>query len=156
MKMETIGVKNFGGKVDITDPCYNRDVWCRMNDVRIKEGEYTCGVWWKRRRYTVAGKAHYYKIVGAIGIYLDGIIPEHSLMQYVGDIGVDAGLAGFFHDKPDFTDAQWNAFCSQIAKGVVWLTDIGFFSMSGDGDGEYEVFAARDGSEATALEIRFA
>ena len=77
-------------------------------------------------------------------------------MEWIGNIGVDAGLAGFFHDKPDFTDAQWTAFCDQIKTGDTWLTDLGFFSVSGYGDGAYKVFAAKTGNEVTALEIRFA
>ena len=35
---------DFHGSVDITDPCYNRDVWCRMTDVKIRNGVYTC-IW---------------------------------------------------------------------------------------------------------------
>ena len=31
-----------GGLVDVTDPCYTRDVWCRMNDVRVRPGKYNC------------------------------------------------------------------------------------------------------------------
>ncbi|MBQ6518404.1 MAG: hypothetical protein IJI14_06775 [Anaerolineaceae bacterium] len=34
----------FGENIDITDPCYSRDVWCRMNDVEIESGEYGCYV----------------------------------------------------------------------------------------------------------------
>ena len=45
MRRKKIGVMDFHGSVDITDPCYDRDTWCRMNDVKIKEGDYTCVVW---------------------------------------------------------------------------------------------------------------
>lgn len=38
MRRKKIGVMDFHGSVDITDPCYDRDTWCRMNDVKIKEG----------------------------------------------------------------------------------------------------------------------
>ena len=31
MRKKTIGKLSFGPTVDITDPCYDRDVWCRMN-----------------------------------------------------------------------------------------------------------------------------
>ena len=36
MRRKKIGIKDFHGSVDITDPCYSRDVWCRMNDMKIK------------------------------------------------------------------------------------------------------------------------
>ena len=45
MRRKKIGVMDFHGSVDITDPCYDKDVWCRMNDVKISDGEYTCNVW---------------------------------------------------------------------------------------------------------------
>ena len=45
MRKKTIGKLSFGPTVDITDPCYDRDVWCRMNKVSIKQGSYTCVVW---------------------------------------------------------------------------------------------------------------
>ena len=45
MRKTKIGVMDFHGSVDITDPCYDKDVWCRMNNVKISEGEYACYVW---------------------------------------------------------------------------------------------------------------
>ena len=46
MRRKKIGAMDFHGSVDITDPCYNRDVWCRMNDVKIHDGSYTCIAWY--------------------------------------------------------------------------------------------------------------
>ena len=45
MRRKKIGTMDFHGSVDITDPCYNRDVWCRMTDVKIRNGVYTCMAW---------------------------------------------------------------------------------------------------------------
>lgn len=42
MRRKKIGTMNFHGSVDITDPCYDRDVWFRMTDVKIRKGVYTC------------------------------------------------------------------------------------------------------------------
>lgn len=69
MRKTKIGVMDFHGSVDITDPCYDKDVWCRMNNVKISEGEYACYVW----RHTDKGKyedgtPYSYLLVGAIGI----------------------------------------------------------------------------------------
>lgn len=51
MRKTKIGVMDFHGSVDITDPCYNKDVWCRMNNVKISEGEYCEPIGFKRIRF---------------------------------------------------------------------------------------------------------
>lgn len=155
MRRKKIGVKNFNGSVDITDPCYDRDVWCRMNDVKIKEGDYTCMVWRSSTTMTHHGVDYKNTVVGIIGIYLDGVIPPQKSMEEIGSIGVDAGLAGFFHNKPDYSDDAWSKFCDRIRHGDAWLIDEGFYSSSGYGDGCYGVYAQKTDGEITALEIRF-
>lgn len=152
-----IGRKDFQGSVDITDPCYNRNVWCRMNAVQIHEGEYDCCVWYETRSNTYGGKVCTSKIVKIIGIYFHGIVPLQDSMEEIGEIGVDAGIAGFFHQKPDYDVDGWSNFCSTLRNGDAWLTDAGFFSYSGDGDGAYPVYAYRlpDNGTICALEIRF-
>ena len=155
MRRKKIGIKDFHGSVDVTDPCYNRDVWCRMNGVKIKEGEYTCLVWYHTDKGTDNGKPYAYKVVGIIGIYLDGRIPVQKAMKEIGSIGVDAGLAGFFHNKPDYDDDAWSAFCDRIRNGDAWITEDGFYSSSGYGDGCYGVYAQEQNGEIVALEIRF-
>ena len=37
---ETLSVPR--GEIDLTDPCYDKKTWCRINDVQIKPGEYRC------------------------------------------------------------------------------------------------------------------
>ena len=155
MRRKKIGVKDFHGSVDITDPCYNKDVWCRMDDVRIKEGEYTCIAWYHTDKGEYNGKPYAYKMVGIIGIYLKGKIPRQKAMKEIGSIGVDAGLAGFFHNKPDYDDDAWSAFCDRVHQGNVWMTEDGFYSSSGYGDGWYGVYAKKQNGEIVALEIRF-
>ena len=93
--------------------------------------------------------------VGIIGIYLDGKIPERRSMREIGEIGVDAGLAGFFENKPDYNDDEWGEFCDAIMEGNAWMIDCGVFSSSGWGDGCYGVYAHKTKGEIDALEIRF-
>lgn len=146
-----IGWHDFNGSVDITDPCYDKDIWCRKNDVKISEGKYQCVTWIYRKR----GK-HPDRRVSIIGIYLSGYIPSQNDMEYIGEIGVDAGLAGFFNNKPDYTDAEWSKFCDKLCDGDAWLTEEGFWSSSGYGDGCYPVYAAKNQQGViNALEIRF-
>lgn len=47
MRNKLIGRKHLEGLVNITDPCYDKDVWCRMSTT-AKEGTYECRV-----RYTI-------------------------------------------------------------------------------------------------------
>lgn len=156
MRKTKIGVMDFHGSVDITDPCYDKDVWCRMNNVKISEGEYACYVW----RHTDKGKyedgtPYSYLLVGAIGIYRNGDIPRQKDMEEIGSIGVDAGLAGFFHNKPDYSDEEWGRFCDRVRNGDAWLIEDGFYSSSGYGDGCYGVYAYKQDGAITALELRF-
>lgn len=155
MRRKKIGTMDFHGSVDITDPCYNKDVWCRMNNVKIKEGKYTCIIWHQNDKGEHDGKPYCYKMVGVIGIYLDGVIPAQKSMKEIGSIGVDAGLAGFFHNKPDYDDEAWNALCDRACHGDAWITEDGFYSSSGYGDGCYGVYAQEQDCEIVALEIRF-
>ena len=146
-----IGWHDFHRSVDITDPCYDKDVWCRKNDVKIADGEYLCITWIYRKR----GK-HPDRRVSIIGIYLNGDIPGQDDMEIIGEIGVDTGLAGFFHNKPDYTDTEWSEFCNKIQEGDEWLTEEGFWSSSGYGDGCYSVYASKNEQGViNALEIRF-
>lgn len=138
-----IDTKHFEGVVDITDPCYSKTVWCRM-ETTVRNGEYDCVIWCDEEG-----------TVAIIGIYQDGIVPSQQLMKEIGEIGVDAGLAGFFMNKPDYTDEQWSEFCDSVRYGNAWIRDEGFFSCSGDGDGCYPVYAHKLKDGAQALEIRF-
>lgn len=126
-----------------------------MNDVKIKDGEYTCAIWMHTEKGEYDGEPCIDRRVGIIGIYLDGAIPCQRAMEEIGSIGVDAGLAGFFHKKPDYDDAAWSSFCDTIQTGSAWLTKDGFFSSSGYGDGGYGVYAHKTDGEIDALEIRF-
>lgn len=140
-----------GNKIDITDPCYDRDAWCRTIQ-ELPEGEYDCwveivdcGEWGKR-----VAKSF---IIQKDCSYEDDV----WLQECVAEIGVDAGLAGFFDNKPNYDDAAWSEFCewswqkeNQIERNTVALAKEdnaakcnGFFTSSGFGDGCYAVIELR-------------
>ena len=101
----------------------------------------TCIAWHHKDKGTFDnGEPYCYDVIGIIGIYLDGVIPCQKEMKEIGSIGVDAGLAGFFHNKPDYTDDEWAAFCDRVSHGDAWLIKDGFYSTSGYGDGCYGVY----------------
>ena len=142
--MRKAGIIELGNEVDITDPCYDKTVWCRTTQ-KCVPGEYhgyintkNCGVWGER--------------VSSICIYKDNKRVPLKDMEIIADIGVDAGLAGFFNNKPDFNDEEWNDLCNQISKGDSWNLYNGVFAHSGYGDGSYPVYANK---ERTAFAIKF-
>lgn len=151
-----IGKIRLKDSVDVTDPCYSKGTWCREN-YKCVPGIYNC--------YIDTSKRH--GVVSVIRIVLDdaGIMekadkPEN--WEEVGLIGVDAGLAGFFDDKPDFSDLEWQKFCSDLDFAEsCWIRKYdgrdGFFGQPGFGDGCYPVYGIYKNlkhAEIAALEIR--
>lgn len=70
-------------------------------------------------------------------------ITENLIQGRDYSVGVDAGLFGYFDNKPDFSDEEWHNFCGQL-KGEAHITKImdfrgrdGFVTESGYGDGGY-------------------
>ena len=159
MRKKLICKRNFTENLQVTDPCYDKNVWCRL-DLKIKEGEYACYIWKQKQKDNspVATQSYYYD-VGMIGMYFNGIIPNVRTRELKGYIGVDAGLAGFFNDKPDFTDEQWYNLCDFISahrNDMFYKIKEGVFADSGYGDGEYPVYVYYNTQhEITGVEIQF-
>lgn len=164
-----------GGLVDITDPCYDRDVWCRMNEVKVVPGKYVCWSELEDFAETYGGKVYHDFRISSCGICLNKFRPDDvCAFEKIGSIGVDAGLAGFFVDKPDFNDDEWDTLCKKLSyfdskyktpsskfyrtyifkKSAGDICD-GFFTSSGFGDGVYDVYVQRAAGEIVAIEIKF-
>ena len=155
------------GLVDITDPCYDADVWCRMNNVKVMPGTYNCYAYMGTDR-NWGNRCWIAQIVIADGpfdeIAEDRICSGRS-WRTIGEIGVYAGLAGFFSHKPDFNDDEWEMVCNAHRQGdaKAYLESFardgesrkGFWTDSGVGDGCYSVHAIRENRKIIALEIRF-
>lgn len=149
--MKKTGTINFkSGFVDITDPCYDNNTWCRLRK-ELPAGEYKyeaniddCGDWGKR--------------VTSIRIQRKDW-KGHRTTKLVGYIGVDAGLAGFFDNKPDYNrispehDEWVDDVCADFLfkqSGQVYEAHCdnamrceGVFTESGYGDGSYPVYEIR-------------
>lgn len=110
------------GKLDVTDPCYKRDVWCRLNDIAVKPGCYECCVYygenynekeligeellWDEFNKGESFEKFLEKNRSDIRNRCFAIMLVHSDKDFnvpvsldewkqIGEIGVDSGLAGF-------------------------------------------------------------
>lgn len=154
---EVVGKMRFGPLIDITDPCYDKDVWCRLNDVEIKEGTYECIAY----RGSFVGEN--YTRTFSMSIVHESVneeIEELLEPKYLGSIGVDAGLAGFFNNKKDYSNDEWFAFCDELRRieqedEPRYMMDDGFFTDTGFGDGSYGVEAWEYEGEIVVLTIEF-
>mgnify|MGYP002623663134 CR=1 FL=1 len=143
------GTMEVGSTIDITDPCYDEDVWCRVNNFPMPPGTYDCytrvmndketGGWGRR--------------IGRIGLRKS----DKPALRYEQKaiIGVDSGMAGFFvGDNVKFFEdviLEGSATASDV-----FIADGVFCSSSGYGDGGYTVYAGYDVSgELVDLYIEF-
>lgn len=143
--LEYVGEIELDGTVDITDPCYDKDVWCRMT-VDCDAGLY-------KGYIELSDEGEWGTRVASISIFKGDKIWDIEEMEFIGVIGVDAGMAGFFDDKKDFNDDEWDELCRRTRKGNAWCLYDGIFSSSGYGDGEYNVYANEERSAFTIVFI---
>ncbi len=131
------------GKVDATDPCYERGTWCAAFGLDVVPGKYRCG-------YEVSNDD---RIVTNFIIHEDYSTDFYNLhFELAYEIGVDAGLFGYFPDKHDFPQDEWEQLCqwmwakdkeSKDIASYYFRDDVGFWTSSGYGDGGYPVYAAK-------------
>ena len=169
--MLSAGTLKFGPNIKVTDPCYDDSNDCCYENLTIKPGEYICA-------YNTADRFG----VSMCGIYnaeifknLEDIENLHNQINdgfdCIGTICVDAGLAGFFENKPDFTNDEWSHLCNltfsnetdsdfKVIDNCAYIKNgndyKGFFTSSGEGDGDYHVYVKRNkDGEIIAAYINF-
>ncbi|MBQ8806246.1 MAG: hypothetical protein IJZ68_07140 [Bacteroidaceae bacterium] len=157
----TVGSRVFDERpVTVTDPGYDAGTWCTLTGIKVQPGKYDCVAWRGRDQWKDdTGKRRSCTRTMICGIYLEGNKPnpeEWGNMPIIGTIGVDAGLAGFFQDKPDYDRDAWFEMCDKLLNKSWMITEEGFFTESGYGDGSYNVHGVKNEAGLyTALEIRF-
>ena len=151
------------GKLDITDPCYNKDVWCRKT-IDVTSGKYKCSFFRDDDTKRIA--------VSMIELENKDYDEDNVNWVFIGEIGVDSGLAGYFIDKPDFTSEDkkndlWSEFIDELEKedrknkdSLEYSTYLnvktdGFFTSTGWGDGGYSVYAIYENKKIVALKTVF-
>lgn len=165
-QIERIDSKYFNGKVDITDPCYDKGVWCRTS-INVKQGTYNCYVRLLTQDYTdrngvVIRDIRVSNIFMVINEYNNEVYDEIDAdaldnWEYIDSIGVDAGLAGFFENKPDYNDNEWSKLCEDVFFDRTYgILDCGFWCSSGYGDGNYPCYCRKnENDEVIAIMIEF-
>lgn len=165
LKTEKIGTIEFAGnEIDITDPCYDKDVFCRARR-KILPGRYDC--------YVETDRIDGYRMICTLAILAESVDYGDKMLRArkEGHIGVDAGIAGFFENKPDYDDSDWDKICSYVypqkaaygtAHPDIWLVDEstplkcrGFFSQSGYGDGMYALYRLTRARKFVGYKLKF-
>ena len=84
-----------GSVIHATDPCYSRDTWCAVWNIKVKPGEWNYKVQYSKDEWG-GGEG-----VKSLSIFHDSVKPSHSGFKLVEaeEIGVDSGQAGFFCDS---------------------------------------------------------
>ena len=146
LKSRVMGKHHFNGTVDIADPGIIDDMYYETT-VEVVDSDYVCIVWEDKCN-----------IPRAIGIYAKGLIPKRKNMTESCYVGIDAGLAGFFEKKPEFSDFKgFSKFWKDVeSKETAWKGYKGFFCKSGGVIGEYPVYGMKNNKgKYVALEIHF-
>jgi hypothetical protein len=140
-----LGTFTCGGKLRVTDPCYDRDTWCTVV-LDVEPGEYTATA--KRERFFEWGVRFW-----ELAVVRSDVSPSDLTWEQVdGEAGVDSGQCGFYDDAEysgdtgeyDDESSFYRRICdeSHSAKGA--LREHGIFTSSGLGDGGYPVLVGRN------------
>ncbi|MCL2797633.1 MAG: hypothetical protein FWD58_06230 [Firmicutes bacterium] len=150
--------ENKSGTMDITDPCYNKNVWCRKTlgldpTSAVLPGTYKC--FYHKSRLNNWGE----RMWSCRVVHKDYLDIVRTNPRRAGSVGVDAGLCGFFDNKPDYDAKAWSELCDELqgkAEPVSFILPYGCFTTSGIGDGSYDYFIWRNKQGLiVAAELRF-
>ncbi|MCL1855093.1 MAG: DUF4241 domain-containing protein [Clostridia bacterium] len=142
-----LGTIELSGTVVVSDPCYDRDVWCMELGVKVKPGTYR--VFASRQDEGRFG----IRIACIMAVHEDYEVAEIKKWEDCSDgIGVDSGQCGIFDDTiypqgknhPDFEpfyDECCGLTLSEESVGILQNSK-GVVSSSGYGDGSYTLCSA--------------
>lgn len=157
---EPVGVFQVtGGKMRVTDPCYETDTWCAGVLENVKDGEWEAYAFIEDYGSGMLGGER----IKALSVKHRATDVKWNFPREVAkfEVGVDSGQAGFFDEgaypqgerkedgywnKDDFYDKCCDATCGRDSKGEGYgiIDDRGVVSSSGWGDGGYTCTYARD------------
>ena len=144
------------GKLAVSDPCYNTDVWCRGELENVMNGTWHASA---VELYTGSWGRRIARLIAVHENYADEKMSKGQCMGF--DVGVDSGQAGLFdasHYRDDtvipnhenlkdkepseiWYDHCCNITLSPLSAGVL---PYGVVSSSRYGDGSYDCFVCRN------------
>jgi hypothetical protein len=163
LTLNKLGYMDLSGSAIVSDPCYDRDVWCMEKDIPTLPGRYSVytvisdeGEWGDRVASLIAVHEDYRD--------MDGLYkkPWETISD---EIGVDSGQCGIFDDcafPQSKTDPNHEAFYEEACEltagrdwaGILW-NGYGAVSSSGTGDGGYELTGVEKDRRYIALAINY-
>jgi hypothetical protein len=147
------------GKLQVTDPCYDMDVWCAYTLENVRNGKYVADI--KRENQGVWGDR-----ISELTIKHESVLSKKRLRfrRLDVNIGVDSGQAGFF-DHAYYNNIKINeqldsTFYDQMCEFTLSADQVGsnehgVVSSSGFGDGVYSLQVAEENGEVVAARIVF-
>ncbi len=146
----------------VSDPCYEREVWCCGTIANCKTGTWEAAVLYRSvwgQRVAVLAVRHKETGPDFTAIRKRGIYTRKGLTNWEHqsfEVGVDSGQAGFFDEafyqddsvfddhapaKHEFDTAWYNHACdTTLADSQAGVIPYGAVSRSGIGDGGYDCF----------------
>lgn len=120
MKDKIIGATTFGPSITITDPLYEK-ICPYQKHFDIEPGEYICGMLCSEDDSDF--------------IYIRKKDASLDRMILTDHAEITSGLIGFFENKPDYKQEEWNdlAYIVECDDNRVWLLEgdyTGFFALS--------------------------
>jgi hypothetical protein len=158
--VKELGWVDLSEKVVVSDPCYDRDVWCMQTGVPVKPGRYKVFILLSNE------KDWGVRVANLVLVHEDHQGSPQKDWESVGScIGVDSGQCGVFDDAvypqskdhPNFEpfyEECCNLTLSKDMAGIL-ANGKGVVTSSGFGDGSYELLAKKDGDRCVALMLDY-
>ena len=151
-----LGTVEFSGKVVVSDPCYDRDVWCMKPDFPVLPGSYhVYAVYNDEKDWGVRVAALLFRHEDC------DRIPFRGWKDIDADIGVDGGVCGIFDDsiypreKQHSIHEPFHWECCKIThnddQAGILRSGKGAVSCSGCGDGSYNLSVIEHNGANVAL-----
>ena len=151
----------------ITDPCYDKGVWCSGTVKNCKIGEWSAFLIYRDEGDWGVRVAENIAMFGEVSIeQAQKIIDESIWINSNISVGVDSGQCGIFDDSkyPDGDDTgeygDDNSFYGKCCNYTLGeenggVLDFGIVSSSGYGDGSYDCFISKGNDKISIVRIIF-
>lgn len=169
-----LGRKKFDKVLEVTDPCYNAGSYGELMVRNISPGEYliVCEI-------NEESDGNLITMLALLNTdYFSELTWDDTISapewDCLGSIGVDSGLAGFFNDKPDYSQPEWVELTNELygekkpnkvkvllpkelspLESSVYETQEGVFCNTGIGDGCYPLSTLfKDNDKDSVIGVR--